>query len=105
VKLPVVFQHYIEHKKEDKNISMLAFLHLHYLCGSPKDKDYERDMQLPFKSSSFCIAASIADFVPLTFQLSLLKHIEIDQKKLYGYFITSIPSSSIASIWQPPKSC
>jgi hypothetical protein len=105
VKLPVVFQHYIEHKQEDKNISMFAFLYMHYLCGSPKDKDYERDMQLPFKSSSFCITATVADFVPSTVQLSLLKPVEINQKKLYGYFITSIPSSSIAPIWQPPKSC
>ena len=101
----MVFQHYIEHKQEDKNISMLAFLHMHYLCGSPKDKDYERDMQLPFKAPSVCVASVMADFVPVTFQLSLLKPVEIDQKKLYGYFITSIPSSGIASIWQPPRSC
>ena len=105
LKLPIVFQHYTEHKQADKDISMLDFLAMHYLNGSPKDNDYERDMKLPFKSLSFCIAASVADFVPISVQFSCIKPLELSQKKLYGYYISPISSSRIASIWQPPKSC
>jgi len=52
LKLPVVFQHFAEHQQEDKNISFFHFLCIHYLHGSPMDKDHDRDMQLPFKTSS-----------------------------------------------------
>ncbi len=52
LKLPLVFQHFKEHQKENKTISFLHFLKIHYLQGSPRDKDYNRDMQLPFKTSN-----------------------------------------------------
>jgi len=52
LKLPVVFQHFAEHQQEDKNISFFHYLCIHYLHGSPMDKDHDRDMQLPFKTSS-----------------------------------------------------
>lgn len=52
LKFPVIVQHFREHKKIDKNIGFFQFLDMHYLHGSPRDSDYERDMQLPFKRSN-----------------------------------------------------
>jgi len=52
LKLPVVFQHFAEHQQEDKNISFFHYLCIHYLHGSPIGQDHDRDMQLPFKTSS-----------------------------------------------------
>ena len=49
MKLPVILQHYHEHRQQDQKISFIAFLDMHYMHGSPHDDDYERDMQLPFK--------------------------------------------------------
>jgi hypothetical protein len=103
MKLPVVFQHYQEHKQEDKNISVLRFLSIHYLHGSPKDKDYDRDMQLPFKTSSDCISSIAIAFVSMMVPFTIAKPVEIIQKKNYIVLNQYIQSSYLASIWQPPK--
>jgi hypothetical protein len=107
LKLPVVFQHFAEHRIENKNISFLEFLDMHYMHGSPKDADYDRDMQLPFKKACpdcvSCIAAAV--FVPLTTSLSIEK--PLVQILTQNYFPQDqlLLSAYLASIWQPPKYC
>lgn len=107
LKLPVVFQHFAEHRAEDKSISFLAFLDIHYMHGSPKDADYDKDMQLPFKKACpdcvSCIAA--AAFVPLTTSLSIDKHFVQRKQELVFPQDQTLTSSYLASIWQPPKYC
>jgi hypothetical protein len=105
LKLPVVFQHFKEHKKEDKNITLLQFLAMHYLHGSPKDKDYERDMQLPFKTSGDCLSSVVPAFVPSINEICTEKPIEIAQKEKGIPQNQFLLSTYLASIWQPPKSC
>jgi hypothetical protein len=102
-KLPVVFQHFKEHQQEDKNISIARFLSIHYLHGSPKDKDYDRDMQLPFKTSHDCISSIAIVFVSIMAPFTISKPVEIIQKKNYIVLNQYIQSSYLASIWQPPK--
>jgi len=103
VKLPVVFQHFQEHKQEDKSISILQFLSIHYLHGSPKDKDYDRDMQLPFKTSGDCISSIAIAFVSIMVPITIAKPAEIIQQKNYIVLNQYIQSTYLASIWQPPK--
>jgi hypothetical protein len=105
LKLPVIFQHYAEHKIEDKNISFFRFLDMHYMHGSPKDKDYERDMQLPFKTTGDCISSLVPAFIPLMVQLSATKSVEISENKILVHQDQFTASSYLASIWQPPKFC
>lgn len=105
LKLPIVFQHFKEHKKEDNNISLLHFLAMHYLHGSPKDKDYDRDMKLPFKTSGDCISAIATAFVPLMAPFSITRPIEIPEKKKFILQDQFTLSSYLSNIWQPPKSC
>jgi hypothetical protein len=107
LKLPVVFQHFTEHRAEDKRISFLEFLDIHYMHGSPKDADYDRDMQLPFKKACPDCVFSIttAAFVPLTTSFSIDRHfVQQNQKKVIPQDQT-LTSSYLASIWQPPKCC
>jgi hypothetical protein len=103
MKLPVVFQHFSEHQKEDKDITIFRFLAIHYLHGSPKDKDYDRDMQLPFKTSGDCISSIAIAFVSMIVPFNLTKPAEIIQKKNYILRDQFIIPSYLASIWQPPK--
>ena len=49
LKLPVLFQHYVEHKQRDSKVSLIAFLSMHYWGDDLNDNDNDRDMQLPFK--------------------------------------------------------
>ena len=105
LKLPAVFYHYQEHQKEDNHISFFKFLTKHYLHGSPKDKDYEEDMKLPFKTCGDCISAIAPAFVPAMVQLSVTKPIEICVNKNQISQDQFILSTYLSNIWQPPKFC
>ena len=49
LKIPFFFEHYENHKIENKNISIIDFFTMHYFNGNIIDDDYIEDMQLPFK--------------------------------------------------------
>ncbi len=101
-KLNVFFEHFSEHKAQDGGISLIAFIDMHYLNGSPRDKDYDRDMELPFKTSSDNISI-INNFVPLNPTFSIKNPIEILKKKNYTRLNQSSISMYLSNIWQPPK--
>ncbi|ULQ53494.1 hypothetical protein [Flavihumibacter fluvii] len=104
LKIPVIFEHFSEHQEVDRNISLLQFLAMHYLHGSPKDKDYDRDMQLPFKTSGDCVAAIAPAFIPVMIEWNIDQPVEIIQQdnliKPDHFFV----SAYLSKIWQPPKS-
>ncbi len=50
MKLPVLLKHFQVHKKQDKSLSLLDFLVLHYSQDHPIDNDDSDDNQLPFKN-------------------------------------------------------
>ncbi|MBS1667992.1 MAG: hypothetical protein JST58_11505 [Bacteroidetes bacterium] len=105
LKLPVVFMHFQEHRQENKNLSLLQFLDMHYMHGSPRDKDYDRDMQLPFKTTSCCLSTITTAYVPLQVQYAILAPI-LDSSKTPSFAKPPfIPSSYLSKIWQPPKYC
>jgi hypothetical protein len=103
IKLPLLFEHYKEHKAIDGNISFLQFLRIHYHDATVIDDDYARDMQLPFKSHDVChsnsITALTATFFPVTLEklpsACIQKHIISNDD-----FINSV---YLSSVWQPPR--
>lgn len=105
LKLPVVFQHFAEHQQENKNISFIRFLDMHYMHGSPKDKDYDRDMQLPFKTSDSPAGIGVISFVPAMPQIAVTKPVEILQIKRTVQKAPFMLTPCLSKIWQPPKSC
>lgn len=100
LKLPVLLQHFQEHKKEEKDISLFRFIVLHYFSGSKKDKDYDRDMQLPFKT---------ADCTTLVSTAAQPHHIQAERPEFFikrsypAVKNNSILQSHLSDIWQPPK--
>lgn len=104
LKLPLLVEHFIEHKEENKLITFWEFLTLHYKTTNVKDADYEKDMKLPFKSQTGLFSSIIIFHLFPNFD-NLLNNIFPTSKK--SYVITSehfIDSSAVCSIWQPPKS-
>jgi hypothetical protein len=55
LRMPVLIQHFIEHRHQDPAISLLSFLNLHYIHQYVKDDDYQRDNQLPFRHTDCCV--------------------------------------------------
>ncbi len=105
LKLPVVFEHYFEHKQLNKDISFLDFLDMHYMHGSPQSIDYDQDMKLPFKTLDKCVGTTIPVIVPQNINIPI--HLPVQLKKAQRFIMKDefIPSSYLSRIWQPPKSC
>jgi hypothetical protein len=104
-KLPLLVQHFNEHKQENLSLSFIDFLKIHYAHGSTKVADYDEDMKLPFKSVS-TINITAIEFCATFFivkQLPVL-YFQINQQKFTDYSF-SYSSAILTSIWQPPKYC
>lgn len=56
-KIPILVVHYFEHQERGPDITVIAFLAMHYWGQDINDNDQERDMQLPFKK--FDISQSV----------------------------------------------
>ena len=102
-KIPVIFQHYAEHREENRQLSLLDFLDMHYMHGSPFDQDYDRDMKLPFKSTgdAFSFFPLTADCMPPSCQVIC------PQKNIEPFSRISLLDKALQSaennIWQPPR--
>lgn len=106
LKFPALLQHYKEHKYENKDLTLVEFLMIHYSHGIVKDADYEKDMKLPFKTaseSSFFIIAVTS--TPQTINLALQEFDFFEPLKQYFGNEYFIPTSFFSNIWQPPKNC
>ena len=104
-KIPVLMEHFTEHRLEDKSLTLWTFLCIHYAHGDVKDADYEKDMKLPFKSFDNCHFSTVVTLLPenkFTFENSFVPISTRTISKFYKQF-SSI--SSLNSIWQPPKFC
>ncbi|MBI3138695.1 MAG: hypothetical protein HYZ15_08935 [Sphingobacteriales bacterium] len=51
LKLPLLLEHFREHRRADPALSLLGFLQLHYTANHPADNDDEDDNELPFKAT------------------------------------------------------
>jgi len=49
-RLPMLVQHYHQHRQQDPSLSLFGFLKIHYSNDHPGDNDDNDDRQLPFKS-------------------------------------------------------
>jgi hypothetical protein len=105
LKLPVVFEHFAEHQQKNKNISLLQFLDMHYMHGSPKDKDYSDDMKLPFKTADNCISLVSPVVIPRLAHTLENHVVHIPEKEMHIPKDELIPAAYLSRVWQPPKSC
>lgn len=104
LKLPFLIEHYFEHKAENKNLTFLQYLKLHYAETKHYAQDH-KEKQLPFKTipqAAFnVVAINKTDFVesinynfPST---NFIKHT--------AHYCSKYISFYTANIWQPPKVC
>ncbi len=103
LKLPLVFEHYKEHQKEDGHLSMVVFLVMHYMHGSPKDKDYDKDMQLPFKTQDDCVSSISPAYEPEFAAHDVPAPAILNTRKSFILKNQFLLSSYLANIWQPPR--
>ena len=103
-KMGAFINHYKEHRQENRDLTLIDFIIIHYFSGNIVDDDYAEDMQLPFKSvdcsnSIPTITISLPDIFVL--QPAIL----LESTRLPVYDQSVLPSSHLDDIWQPPKTC
>ena len=103
LKLPQFISHYRLHRQQNSDLSLSAFLQVHYNNGPLViDDDFEKDMQLPFKTTECDFSRTVNVIVPvatasLLFKpaLSAPEFLTLDQV---------IPETlSGKSVFQPPR--
>jgi len=102
IKLPVLAQHFFEHRDQDKEISIWKFLYLHYANDHGEDADHHRDMQLPFKSPDNCITTVFSHFLPSQ-KIVVKASVQFIGKKDFAPRQSILYSTFIPNIWQPPR--
>ena len=102
LKLPLLVEHFAEHREQNKRITLWQFLSIHYAMDNVKDADYDKDMKLPFKSHDNCVAGNVV-YLPLSEKLLLQKPIQFPEKKHFQTEDQFILTSFLSIIWQPPR--
>ncbi|WP_316838624.1 hypothetical protein [Pedobacter gandavensis] len=102
IKLPLLFQHYFEHKAINEDITFSTFLFDHYNSVPHTDNDQERDNQLPFKSVDQHSVLSNSAAPPFhKYQIKVFSA-QLRTKTVI-YNDDHVPSAYLDTIWQPPK--
>lgn len=99
-KLPLLYSHYLEHKKEEKNLSFSAFLALHYNTNSGHSDS--KHSNLPFKSNNENTVVSFP--MPLNeLTLEVSHAYDIISIPLFFFYKSKYTFHFLTAIWQPPR--
>lgn len=102
LKIPVLIEHFVEHHREDRSISLMSFLKMHYPGKFSMDDDYSKDQQLPFRSSD-CSATTA--FIVLLPAIGQVLHPDYPEPRLVFLPEKENDYSFLNSrdIFQPPR--
>jgi hypothetical protein len=99
-RLPLLVQHYVQHKNLHPETTIYGFFKMHYLDKTVVDADYAQDMQLPFKMVH--VHFSIQMSMPQSVLTLSNVFCPLIKEKIPGQrFI--LPRSLLFSIFKPPR--
>lgn len=104
LKMPLLVEHFVEHREENSHLTVWRFLYMHYSAGDVHDADYARDMQLPFKTHENCVASIINVFLP-SHKVVITKPVQFIETEHFKTHEPFLQSTFLSNIWQPPKIC
>lgn len=99
-KIPVLLEHFAEHRQANPSISFFDFLKMHYTGIFPVDDDYQRDNQLPFRTAD-CLGFTVqADCPP---EVVFAIHLHQPNAEFFLFNDAGLLSLRPAKIFQPPR--
>ncbi|HET7116778.1 MAG TPA: hypothetical protein VFI29_09820 [Hanamia sp.] len=104
LKMPLLVEHFIEHREENSHLTLGQFLYMHYAMGDVKDADYAKDMKLPFKTHDNCVASIINVYLPAQ-KVVITKPVLLIENQHFKTQETFLQSAFLSNIWQPPRIC
>lgn len=103
LEIPILIEHFVEHKGLNPEMSLIAFLKTHY-DNPVKDGDYGQDQKLPFVSHASLLSVVFTITPSYTFHFSE-KSVKVLQYEETFYKSIFYNKKILNSIWQPPKFC
>jgi len=101
LKLPLLFEHYAQHKQLYPQTTVYGFIKMHYMDPTVVDADYAQDMQLPFKTiNNHCLTVQLS--LPPTVIILRITTFGLVRKKIPDYNF-NLPVIHGNSIFQPPQ--
>ncbi len=100
IRLPLLLEHYYQHRSDDPYLSLFDFLKIHYSGQHPNDNDDNDDNELPFKSKASLTHIDTA--VPLR-RVPDEKPVFSLAGMLIIHYAEGIPDNTSSSIIHPPR--
>ncbi|MEI6948551.1 hypothetical protein V9K67_15260 [Paraflavisolibacter sp. H34] len=102
LKLPVLAQHYYEHQRTNKELSLLSFLKTHYFIDDTRNADYARDQQLPFKTDTALRVILQLPFIPASPPVLRVPYGAVKQA-VFVHYMRNLLSPPHYGIFHPPR--
>lgn len=101
IKIPILIQHYKDHKESNSGISFFTFLYNHYLTNqkAESDNDKKSNEKLPFKSAPRFHSANMQAI----FQTEVVMLVDRPIVTFPFIIINTKVKGGAFDIWQPPK--
>ena len=103
LKLPLLIDHFIDHKEENKDVTIWEYLYMHYALDKDNSTDSNTDKKLPFKSHDSFITVISNIYTPLFSEFIITKPINLVEKNTLKITECFILPSVLSNIWQPPR--
>ncbi|PTT35446.1 hypothetical protein DBR28_12260 [Chryseobacterium sp. HMWF028] len=101
LKMPLLIEHYIQHKSLNPEMSFTAFLKTHY-DNPVKDSDHDQDQKLPFVSHANLLSVVFTINPTVDFYFTeKVSNTRETKKTLYKSIFYN--KEILNSIWQPPR--
>ena len=98
IRLPLLIEHFTEHKKLVGDISFWEFLVMHYNTNTSHDAD---DNRLPFKDPAHSFSATTLA-VPIH-RIILNETVSISEVSHLSFYSETFVASHLSDIFQPPR--
>jgi hypothetical protein len=98
MRLPLLVEHFIEHRELVPEMSFFQFLAMHYKTDVAHDST---DMELPFKQCDHSVASPI--FTLPAERIELNPAVPSAMPEFFSLYISFVPSAGPNEIFQPPR--
>ena len=101
LKIPLLIEHYTEHKLDNGNLSLLSFMYMHYVGDDGDSTDEQKDQNLPFKSAHFQMQNTVVFSV---FKYELPKIFVSNNRSVWPVMQSnSLSTIALGSLFRPPR--
>ena len=101
LKIPLLIEHYTEHKLDNGNLSLLSFMYMHYVGDDGDTTDEQKDQNLPFKSAHFQMQNTVV-FSLLKYELPKI-FVNTNRSVWPVMQSNSLSTIALGSLFRPPR--